>query len=80
MLTVTNTFENKTAAALGAISPNLMAAAPTIDGVADALLEAAAGVDDHERRARGSAVSWSSDWARTFDDALIGRVRGFLDL
>jgi glycosyltransferase involved in cell wall biosynthesis len=80
MLTVTNTFENKTAEALGSISPNLIAAAPTIDGVANALLEAAAGVEDYERRARGSAVSWSSDWGRTFDDALIGRVRGFLDL
>jgi hypothetical protein len=80
MLTVTNTFENKTAEALGAISPNLIAAPPTIDGVAAALLAASAGVDDYERRARGSAVNWSNDWARTFDGSLLERLRGFLDL
>ncbi len=80
MLTVTNTFENKTAEALAAISPNLIAAEPTIEGVAAALVAAAAGVEDHERRARGSAVRWSSDWSRTFDDELLARVRGFLGL
>ena len=34
MLTVTNTFENKTAEALAAISANLIAAEPTIEAVA----------------------------------------------
>jgi hypothetical protein len=80
MLTVTNTFENKTAEALAAISSNIIAAEPTIAGVAAALLEAGAGVDDWERRARGAAVRWSSDWSHTFDDELVGRVLAFLDL
>jgi GT2 family glycosyltransferase len=78
MLTVTNSFENKTADALAAISPNIVAAAPTVDGVAAALVEATAAVSDYERRARGSHVNWSSDWKRTFDDELLGRVRSFL--
>jgi hypothetical protein len=78
MLTVTNTFENKTAEALGAISPNLIAAEPTIDGVADALCAAAAGVADAERRTRGAHVRWSRDWDRSFDTSLLNRVAAFL--
>ena len=62
MLTVTNSFENKTAAAMAAISTNLIAAEPGVEAIADALCEAAAGARDVERRARGSAVRWSRDW------------------
>jgi hypothetical protein len=78
MLTVTNTFENKTAEAMAAISPNLLAVSPTIEGIARGLCEAAAAVDDHERRARGSAVRWSRDWDRSFDDELLAGVSAFL--
>jgi WsaF, C-terminal domain len=78
MLAVTNTFENKTAEALAAISPNLMAAEPTIEGVADALVAASAAVDDVERRVEGSAVRWSRDWDASFGDALLDRIAGWL--
>ncbi len=78
MLTVTNSFENKTAAAMAAISTNLITAEPGVEAIADALCEAAAGARDAERRARGSAVRWSRDWDRSFDDALLARVEGFL--
>jgi glycosyltransferase involved in cell wall biosynthesis len=78
MLTVTNSFENKTAAALEAISPNLIAAEPSIDGIAAGLRAAAAAVEDHERRARGSAVNWSRDWATTFDDSMMERIESLL--
>jgi glycosyltransferase involved in cell wall biosynthesis len=78
MLTVTNSFENKTASAMAAISPNLITAEPTIDGIAGALCEAAAQVEDVERRVRGSAVRWSRDWDESFSDALLDRVTGFL--
>ena len=37
MLTVTNSFENKTAEAMAAISPNLITAEPSIEGVAGGL-------------------------------------------
>ncbi len=79
MLTVTNSFENKTAAALAEISPNIIAAKPTIEGVAAALREAAAGVGDYERRVRGGALDWSRDWRRSFDEPLLDRVLSFLD-
>jgi hypothetical protein len=78
MLTVTNSFENKTAAALEAISPNLITAEPTIEGVADSLRQAAQCVDDFERRARGSDVAWSRDWDTSLDDALLARVESLL--
>jgi glycosyltransferase involved in cell wall biosynthesis len=78
LLTVTNSFENKTPEALAAISSNLITAEPTIDGVAAGLLEAAAGVNDFERRTRGSQVRWSRDWRQSFDDELLVRLGEFL--
>jgi hypothetical protein len=78
MLTVTNSFENKTPEALAAISPNLVTAEPTIDGVAAGLGAAVAGVEDYARRVRGSDVDWSRDWDRSFDDELLARLTSFL--
>jgi WsaF, C-terminal domain len=78
MLTVTNSFENKTAAAMSAISPNLLTAEPSVAGIAHALCDAAAAAGDVERRVRGSAVRWSRDWDQSFDDELMDRVESFL--
>jgi WsaF, C-terminal domain len=78
LLTVTNTFENKTAEALAAISPNLIAAEPSVEAIADALGAATAAAGDVERRVRGSAVDWSRDWDESFDDALLARISGLL--
>jgi glycosyltransferase involved in cell wall biosynthesis len=76
MVTVTNTFENKTAEALAAISANIVAAEPTVAGIATALADAGASASDYERRAAGAGpgVAWSRDWARSFDDALLSRL------
>jgi glycosyltransferase involved in cell wall biosynthesis len=79
IVTVTNTFESKTAEAMAAISPNLIAAEPTIEGVAAALRVAEVGAGDVEARAAGSAVRWSRDWDQSFDDALLDRVAAFLE-
>lgn len=78
MLTVTNTFETKTAEALAAISPNLVAVEPTLDGVVAGLRAAVAGAEDAERRVSGANVSWSRDWSESLDDALMERVESFL--
>jgi GT2 family glycosyltransferase len=74
MLTVTNTFENKTSEALRAISANLLAGPPAVDAIAEMLAQAVAGAGDAERRVRGSAVAWSRDWQSSFDDALVKRL------
>ncbi|HEY1522070.1 MAG TPA: glycosyltransferase [Solirubrobacteraceae bacterium] len=78
MLTVTNTFENKTAEALASISTNLIAAPPTVEGVVRALAQAADGVGDVERRVRGSQVAWSRDWADSFGPELLAQVESYL--
>jgi hypothetical protein len=79
MLTVTNTFENKTPEAMAAISSNLITAEPSLDGIATALCDAARAVEDFERRVRGSDVRWSRDWDRSFDDGLMDRVEELLE-
>jgi hypothetical protein len=78
MPTVTNTFETKTAEALTAISSNLIASEPTVDGVAAALAEAVARAGDAERRVSGADVRWSRSWSESFDDAVMRRVEAFL--
>jgi hypothetical protein len=78
MLTVTNTYENKTADALAAISANLVAAEPAIDALAAALCRACEGAGDVERRVAGSRVAWARDWDAAFDDALLERVTRLL--
>ena len=80
MVAVTNSFANKTQEALSAISPNLIAAAPTIDGVAEALRRGAAAVEDPAARVAGSDVNWSRSWESSFDDPLLQRVEAFLGL
>jgi Glycosyl transferase family 2 len=78
MLTVTNSFENKTAEAMAAISPNLITTEPTVEGIVEGLREAVAGAGDAERRARGAEVSWSRDWDDSFHDDLMERVEALL--
>jgi len=80
LLTVTNTFATKTAERLTAISANLIAAEPSIEGVTAGLAAAVARVDDHEERVRNAAVDWSSDWERSLDGAVMGSVAGLLGL
>jgi hypothetical protein len=79
LLTVTSAFDAKTPAAMAAISGNLITAEPTLDGIADALCQAAAGVRDVERRIRASRFTWSRDWRTSFPDALLDRVMVMLE-
>ena len=74
MLTVTNTFENKTAEKLAAISGNLIAPEPTVDALATALVDAGAAAGDLRRRVAGSETRWSRDWNDSFYDELVARV------
>ncbi|MGB9184982.1 MAG: glycosyltransferase [Solirubrobacteraceae bacterium] len=79
MRTVTNSFENKTQAAMSAISSNLLAPAPTISAVAQGLVRAATEVGDYQGRADGARVDWSRDWDLSFSDQLMARVLALLD-
>jgi hypothetical protein len=80
MWTVTNTFENKDAAALAGISPNLIAAAPTVDAVAAALAEAEARRPQLDERAAGSRVEWPSSWDEALPPRLLAEVVRLLEI
>src|SRR5256885_4114269 len=62
MVTVTNSFENKTPEAMSAISPNLITAEPSVEALAVALGEAVTRSADVDRRVAGSVVRWSRSW------------------
>jgi hypothetical protein len=74
LVTVTNSFENKTPEAMASISENLITAEPSVEGILGALREASVRVDDGPQRVRASEVRWSEDWRQSFDDELISRL------
>jgi hypothetical protein len=76
---VTSTFENKDAASLRAISPNLLPAEPTHDDLGAAVRAAVALRADPEARARGARIDWPTDWGSAWHDALVDRVSSWLD-
>jgi GT2 family glycosyltransferase len=80
MVTVSNSFENKTEASLQAISTNLHAAEPTVGAIAEALSEATAAVEDYDARVAGAAVHWSLGWEESFAPALLAEVVRLLEL
>jgi len=79
MLVVTSTFENKTVDSLRAISGNLIPVEPTVDAIKGGLADAVAGIDEVERRIAGSRVDWSRSWQESFDDALVERIKAFVE-
>lgn len=79
MVTVTNSYENKTPEALAAISGNLVVAEPTVAGIAAALGYAAAAADDGPGRLAGASVAWSSSWEESFGPRALDRVVDFLE-
>lgn len=78
MLTVTSSFDNKTPESMTAISPNLITAEPTVEGIVAALCRAAVASADVERRVLGSKVRWSTNWDDSFNDELLTRVLSVL--
>ena len=78
LVTVTNSFESKDAAAMAEISSNLVTVEPSIPAIAAGLAVAVARADDPEARARCSHVAWTSDWDESFDDAVLAAVIGAL--
>ena len=78
LVTVTNTFETKTAEAMEAISGNILAANPSLDGIVAGLAHAVERAEDREARVAGSAVDWSRDWDDSLDDRLMESVERLL--
>jgi hypothetical protein len=78
MLTVTNTFENKSLERLQELSTNLIAVPPTIEGIASGLVTAAGDVCDVARRVAGSRVHWSTSWDEALGGDVMQKVREFI--
>jgi WsaF, C-terminal domain/WsaF, N-terminal domain/Glycosyl transferase family 2 len=79
LVTVTNSFENKTQEAMEAISGNLLITDPSLDGIVAGLKQAVRRAEDFDARVAGSAVDWSSDWDRSLDDRKMEAVERLLE-
>jgi glycosyltransferase involved in cell wall biosynthesis len=71
MVTVTNSFENKTAEAMEAIAGNLIVAEPSLEGIVAGLEQAVRRAEDFEARVAGADVRWSRDWDQSLDSRLM---------
>jgi glycosyltransferase involved in cell wall biosynthesis len=78
ILTVTNSFENKTPEAMAAISANLVTAPPSVEGIAAGLRTAVERVQDFTARAEASLVGWSTSWDDSFSDGLLDGIAAAL--
>lgn len=78
MIVVTNTFANKTAEKLAAISSNLIAVPPTRTGVVQGLRDALGRTGDADARAQGARVHWSRSWRDSFDSEVCAALGRFL--
>lgn len=77
-LSVTNSFANKTEAALAALSDNIIARAPTVEAMAAGLVEAAGRVNSG--RTRQASINLPRDWALSLDPAARRMARIFAEL
>jgi len=68
-LSVTNTFATKTRQALEALSNNIVAAEPTVEAMAEALIAAAKRVN--AGRPHIASINMARDWATTLDPAAV---------
>jgi hypothetical protein len=75
MMVVTNTCLNKTAERMRDISTNILAAEPTVNGVAQTIAKAAILSRDWNLRLAGSKVNWSSSWEQTFNPELLAQIK-----
>lgn len=73
-IVVTNTYENRSAESLQKISKNIIAGAPSIEGITAALRLAIARVNDTKGRERHIYQPNNSQWREIFNDNLLEQV------
>lgn len=78
LLVVTNTFDCKGSDEISQISSNIIAVEPSVDCIAEALVQVAREVYNFERRERGSHVNWPLDWSTALDDSVMNAIDGFI--
>lgn len=78
ILTVTNTFENKTPEKLVGISRNLIPVEPSPEGVLNGFRQAVARTGDYEGRRRGMELNWPRTWGEVYDKTFLDRFESWL--
>ena len=74
-LAIHNTYATKTAARLAALSPNIVAVEPTVDGIVDGLRRAVARLD----RPRTADIALPASWDEALRDTVPAALRMFRD-
>ncbi len=78
MQVVTCECMNKDQLALARISSNMIAAAPSIDGVAQALAMAVDRAQDVDSKSNENTINWSNSWNETFDASTLERIESWI--
>lgn len=74
MPVVTTTYATKTRARMAALSPNIIAVAPSVEAVVAGLRTAVERAASPELCAEGADVRWSRSWRETFDNPTIAAL------
>ncbi len=78
LVTVTNTYENKTKEKLSSISSNIIAVPPTLEGLASGIGSAAERVFDYDARIAGTDVHWPASWDEAFTPEFMQKLKLFM--
>lgn len=78
MVTITNTYANKSAERLRSISTNFLPTGTSVEAVTKGLVEAMGMVRNYEARANGSRVKWATDWDMAFPESTMSRLAAFI--
>lgn len=74
ILTVTNTYSNRTHQQLKSISGNIYPAEMNIDSIADQILSAINDIPSFEQRLSNADIKWSNDWSESFNDEFLSKI------
>ena len=78
LVTVTNTFATKTADRLTAISPNINAVPPTVEGIKTGIVQALNSMEDVSARVAGTRLNWAMSWQDTFNPEVMSTIKRFI--
>lgn len=78
LIAVTNTYATKTRERMSAISENIIAVPPTLNGLKAGLVAALKRVDNFAARVEASQLNWSTSWDETFNPKVIQQIRQWI--
>lgn len=79
LVTVTNTYANKTRETMAAVSHNIIAVPPTIEDLKYGLITALREVDNFDKRLTGTKLNWPTSWDETFSPEVMSQINQYVD-